>query len=108
MNTIVSNTISGGDSALTTVTHAQRQQLVVTLRGLLKTAIVARKKGSQQGEQSRAQGYADGFMRCLELSGVATAEELLEIVAEARRGIDGPATGALIVEDDSSAKTAAA
>lgn len=78
----------------------ERDQLIATLVGLLRDVFRLRSGGASAGDVSRAQGYADGFMLSLEVSGVCSRRELLQIVTEARRGDAGPATKVLQADDD--------
>lgn len=79
---------------------AQKTQLLATLRGLLRDVIRLRREGVAYPKLAAAQGYADGFMRALIDGGVCTQQELLTLVAEVRRGIDGPAVAAVVLESD--------
>ncbi len=72
--------------------ETQKASMISTLRGLLQDTFRLRHEGSGYARLSHAQGYADGYMRVLVDSQVVTQSELLTIIAEVRRGVDGPAT----------------
>lgn len=84
---------------------ASRERLVATLRGLLRASFELRHEGASYARLAHAQGYADGFMRCLIDGGIMSATELLDIVTEVRRGVCGPATAT--VEPEPAGTTAA-
>lgn len=92
-------------SSIQSSAGASRERLVVTLRGLLRASFELRHEGASYARLAHAQGYADGFMRCLIDGGVLSATELLEIVTEVRRGVCGPATAK--IELDPAETTAA-
>ena len=46
-----------------------------------------------------AQGYADGYMRMLVDAGICGQAELLALVGEVRRGVDGPAVGRITLDE---------
>lgn len=71
---------------------ARKLNMIRILRGLLKDAFQLRKNGALYARLAHSQGYADGYMRVLVDAGYVTEHELLDIVAEVRRGVDGPAT----------------
>jgi len=56
----------------------------VVLRTLLEEMFDARERGIGGVRFARAHGYADGYMRALMESGMATQEELLAVVLETR------------------------
>ena len=58
----------------------------------MKNTFRLRNQGAQATKIAHCQGYADGYMRLLLDAGHVTEEELLGIVSDARRGVDGPAT----------------
>lgn len=65
------------------------QELMGTLRGLLREVLRARFDGALYAKLARAHGYADGYMRALMDAKVASREELLALVAEERRQFSG-------------------
>lgn len=72
-----------------------KAEMLDTLRGLLRDALRLRKEGAAYAKLTRAHGYVDGYMRVLLESGVAEYGELLEVVSDERRRMDGPATAEL-------------
>lgn len=78
---------------------AKRDALLHSLRGFLRASFELRRTGGSQARLYQSQGYADGFLQALIQSGVATEAELLELVREVRRGVDGPETRALLTDD---------
>jgi hypothetical protein len=64
-------------------------ELVTTLRNLLRTSIEARYRGELHAHKVRAQAYADGYMRALADAGLLSQDELLQIVADARVDVAG-------------------
>src|SRR5690606_5563716 len=85
----------------------RKPQLLSTLRGLLRDVLRLRREGAAYARLTAAQGYADGYMRALVDGGVSTEQELLELVGEVRRGIDGPAVTAVAVDAEQPATAAA-
>ena len=61
------------------------------LRVMLYDALLAKTRGVTYPRLARAHGYVDGFMKALLDAGIATTQELLSLVAEARTTVDGPA-----------------
>lgn len=66
-----------------------------TLRGLLREALVLKTAGGPHAKLTRANGAVDGYMRALLDAGLAEQSELLKLVAEERSALGGPATGTL-------------
>jgi hypothetical protein len=64
-----------------------------TLRGLLREALVLKSAGVPHARLTRANGAVDGYMRALLDAGLAEQSELLALVAEERTALGGPATG---------------
>lgn len=85
----------------------QKIQLLNTLRGLLRDVFRLRREGTAHARFTAAQGYADGFMRALLDAGLCSQQELLTLVAEVRRGVDGPALTGITVEPEETAVVAA-
>jgi alkylhydroperoxidase/carboxymuconolactone decarboxylase family protein YurZ len=73
------------------------------LRKMLRDVFAARAAGTNYARMARAHGYVDGYMRGLLEQGLATKEELLELVAQERARIAGPATRELHYADVSEA-----
>ncbi len=61
--------------------------MLSTLRRLLQDVFGAQYGGAHQERLSRAFGYADGYMRAMLDSGMASRQELLEVVVEERRAM---------------------
>lgn len=85
---------------------ARKVEMLAELKRLLNEAFTAQAAGAGYSKLARAQGAVDGYMRALLDSGVATKQELLEIVAAERTRINGPATRELLL--DTAAEIAAA
>ena len=68
-----------------------KADLIAELQHHLHDVFVARQQGASHPRLSRAQGFVDGYMRALLESGQATKVELLELVAEERARVSGPA-----------------
>lgn len=62
------------------------------LRTMLRDVFKLRREGAAYARLARAHGYVDGYMRVLLETGVATRNELLQLVASERVRADGPAT----------------
>ena len=65
------------------------------LRSMLNDVFKLRREGATYARLARQHGYVDGYMRVLLESGIATRNELLEVVATERVRADGPATATL-------------
>jgi len=61
------------------------------LKVMLYDALLAKTRGVTYPRLARAHGYVDGYMKALLDAGLATNQELLTLVAEARNTVDGPA-----------------
>ena len=61
------------------------------LKVMLYDALLAKTRGVPYPRLARAHGYVDGYMKALLDAGLATNQELLSIVSEARTTVDGPA-----------------
>ena len=66
---------------------------------MLRDVFAARAAGTSYVRMARAHGYVDGYMKAILEHGVASKDELLKLVAEERRRIDGPATRTLRYPD---------
>ena len=82
----------------------QKDRMIRTLRGLLQETCTLRNQGAPYAKLTHSQGYADGYMRMMTDSGLIDDVELLAIIRDVRRGVDGPSTAR--VEYDSFAATA--
>lgn len=71
---------------------SDKERLIETLRVMLQDSFRLRNEGSAYAKLTHAQGCVDGYMRALTLSGVVNDRELLQIIAEERRGAHGPST----------------
>jgi hypothetical protein len=80
-----------------------KAQLLDTLRGLLRDSFRLRNEGTAYAKLALAQGYADGYMRMLTDAGICTQSELLTLVGEVRRGVDGPAVARLTFDASAAA-----
>jgi hypothetical protein len=78
--------------------NPSKAQLLENLRVMLRDAIRLRAAGVAYARLARAHGYVDGYMRVLLETGVADSRELLQVVAEERRAVDGPPSRELSVE----------
>ncbi len=67
---------------------------------MLRDVFTATATGHAYARVARAHGYVDGFMRALLDTGFATKAELLDIVAEERENISGPAVRSMLDLDD--------
>lgn len=61
-----------------------KEELMNTLRRLLRDVVTARFEGGAYAKLSRAHGYADGYMAALLDAGVMEQHSLLELVREER------------------------
>jgi hypothetical protein len=78
-------------------TQQDKAQMLDTLRELLRDAFRLRREGGPYARLARAHGYIDGYIRVLLDAKVVDQAELLAIVGEERRRVDGPATAAIDV-----------
>jgi hypothetical protein len=70
---------------------AKKTDMLSTLRRLLGDVFGAQYGGAHQDRLQRAFGYADGYMRAMLDSGLASKQELLDVVVEERRAaLRGP------------------
>ncbi len=74
-------------------------EMLNNLRTMLTEVFRLRNEGASSANLAHSQGLVDGYIRALIDSGVATQKELLKIVAEQRRAVDGPATRELASEE---------
>jgi hypothetical protein len=70
----------------------KKARLVRTLKELVLETCRMRNEGVAYAKLAHCQGYADGYMKLLVDSGILTQSQLLDIVIDVRRGVDGPAT----------------
>lgn len=76
-------------------TKTSKAEMLETLRTMLRDVFRLRMEGVAYARLARAHGYVDGYMRVLLETGIAHKSELLELVAEERSRVDGPATSAV-------------
>ena len=69
-----------------------KNEMLAKLRSMLTDVFRLRNQGATYANLARAQGYADGYMRSIMDSGIANEHEILALVANQRRIVDGPAT----------------
>jgi len=91
---------SDAQSTLQSRGEGDKARMIRTLRGLLSETCRLRNEGVAYAKLSHAQGYADGYMKVLTDAGYVTQRELLDIVVDVRRGVDGPATRTLSVSQE--------
>jgi hypothetical protein len=77
-----------------------KAEMLEELRAMLRDVFTATARGGAYTRVARAHGYVDGFMRALLDTGVASKSDLLELVAEEREKISGPATRSTLDLDD--------
>jgi hypothetical protein len=79
---------------------SSKVELLKALRTMLHDVFEARNAGTSHPRLARAHGYVDGYMKALLDSGLATKQELLQLVAEQRTAVCGPATSDVALEPD--------
>jgi hypothetical protein len=77
---------------------SDKERLLATLREMLQESFRLRNEGSAYARLTHSQGCVDGYMRALTQTGVVNDRELLQIIAEERRGVNGPATRRIELE----------
>ncbi|HQP37651.1 MAG TPA: hypothetical protein PLI95_20845 [Polyangiaceae bacterium] len=80
-----------------------KSEMLQELETMLHDIFAARTGGMNYSRLARAHGYVDGYMRALLDSGLASKQELLDIVANKRRQVDGPATREIHLDEIESA-----
>jgi hypothetical protein len=86
-----------------------KEEMLNELRIMLRDIFTAKAAGETHVRLSRAHGYVDGYMRGLLETGMATRDDLVEIVASERERASGPAMRPLgTVSEPPPAETAAA
>jgi hypothetical protein len=68
-----------------------KAEMLNELKVMLYDALLAKTRGVTYPRLARAHGYVDGYMKAILDAGLATNQELLTLVSEARTTIDGPA-----------------
>ncbi len=69
----------------------KKAEVISGLRAMLADVFAAKAAGKAYARIARAHGYVDGYMAALLELGVASKEELLEIVHSERERSSGPA-----------------
>jgi hypothetical protein len=72
-----------------------KSEMLQNLRTLLGDVFRLRNEGATGLKLARAQGYVDGYMRVLMDAQVVDQRELLGLISDERRVVDGPATAAV-------------
>ncbi len=67
-----------------------KEELMNTLRRLLRDVVAARFEGGAYAKLSRANGYADGYMAALLDAGIMEQESMLRLVREERLRVASP------------------
>jgi hypothetical protein len=70
-----------------------KDEVLEELRVMFRNVLAAAVAGGSHARLSRARGNVDGYMRALLDLGVASREELLELIASERERANGPAVG---------------
>jgi hypothetical protein len=68
-----------------------KNDVLEELRVMFRNVLAASEAGGSHARLSRARGAVDGYMRALLDLGIATREELLELIASERERANGPA-----------------
>jgi hypothetical protein len=76
-------------------TKTTKAEMLENLRSMLRDVFRLRGEGVAYARLARAHGYVDGYMRVMLELDVCDKRELLQIVAEQRAAVDGPATGVI-------------
>ena len=72
-----------------------KEELMNTLRRLLRDVVTARFEGGAYAKLSRAHGYADGYMAALLDAGIMEQESMLQLVREERTRVASPVSAAV-------------
>ena len=70
------------------------------LRVMFRNVLAASEAGGRMDRLGRARGCVDGYMRALMDLGIATRQELLDLVAVEREKANGPAVRSLDASPD--------
>jgi hypothetical protein len=76
----------------------RKGEMLAELKRMLNEALTAQAAGASYSKLAKAQGAVDGYMRALLDSGLATKQELLELVAAERARVNGPATREMLLD----------
>lgn len=80
-------------------TGSDKERLLGTLRRMLQDSFRLRNEGAPYAKLAHSQGCVDGYIRALTQSGVVNDRELLQIIADERRGVNGPSTRRVELEE---------
>lgn len=76
----------------------RKGEMLVELERMLNESLTAQAKGANYSKLAKLQGAVDGYMRALLDGGLATRQELLELVASVRASVNGPATRDMLLD----------
>lgn len=76
----------------------RKSEMLAELQQMLNEALSLQAAGTGYSKLAKAQGAVDGYMRALLDSGMATKQELLELVASERARVNGPATREMLLD----------
>jgi len=85
-----------------------KAEMLDTLRVMLRDVFRLRGEGVPYARLARAHGYVDGYMRALLEIAITDKQELLNLVAEERQRVHGPATAPASADESMPAATVAA
>lgn len=77
------------------MSRVSKNQLLVELNRMLGDLFTEHNRGASGTRLARAHGYLDGYMRGLVDAGVLSSRELLSLVDQQRRLVNGPAKAQL-------------
>jgi hypothetical protein len=75
-----------------------KAEMLAELKRMLNEAFTAQFEGAGYARLAKAQGAVDGYMRALLDGGLASKQELLELVAAERSRVRGPATREMLLD----------
>lgn len=76
----------------------RKGEMLVELERMLNESLSAQAKGASYSKLAKLQGAVDGYMRALLDGGLASRQELLELVASVRANVNGPATRDMLLD----------
>lgn len=76
----------------------RKGEMLVELERMLIESLSAQANGASYSKLAKLQGAVDGYMRALLDGGLATRQELLELVASVRANVNGPATRDMLLD----------
>ena len=77
------------------MSRVSKSRLVGELSRMLEDLFTEHKRGAAGSRLARAHGYLDCYMRGLIDAGILTPAELLLVVSDERRRVDGPAAASV-------------